>query len=301
MCNNQRVGTSQAHLKPESVETMRIARNNAEKTIEIVDAVLAGEESIKRMCEENGYSYNMFLYYLKCFAKLGTDYPSRKEPKLPEKEYTEAERFYSKAFGIEKQKANEMMPDDAEEAIEKVLGTLTEQEADVVRMRMSGKTLEEVGKEFNVTRERIRQIEAKAFRKVRHPSRARYLRVGCAAIEEADKRFEEEKARIIERYMEEKRAVDAEFRNARCGIDTNRFDFDPNDVSLERMDLSIRSYHVCYRFGIRKLSDFKKYTYSDLQHARGMGRKSLEEIRNKLAVYGVELEGLQFAKKDVEI
>jgi RNA polymerase primary sigma factor len=38
------------------------------------------------------------------------------------------------------------------------------------------RTLEEVGKEFNITRERIRQIEAKALRKLRHPSRARHLR-----------------------------------------------------------------------------------------------------------------------------
>ena len=63
------------------------------------------------------------------------------------------------------------------EQLVEVLGTLTEREQKVLRLRFGrARTLEEVGKEFNVTRERIRQIEAKALRKLRHPSRSRKLR-----------------------------------------------------------------------------------------------------------------------------
>ncbi len=67
------------------------------------------------------------------------------------------------------------------EQLIEVLGTLTEREQKVLRLRFGlddgrARTLEEVGKEFNVTRERIRQIEAKALRKLRHPSRSRKLR-----------------------------------------------------------------------------------------------------------------------------
>ncbi len=67
------------------------------------------------------------------------------------------------------------------EQLEEVLKTLTEREEQVLRMRFGlrdGKphTLEEVGKEFDVTRERIRQIESKALRKLRHPSRSKKLR-----------------------------------------------------------------------------------------------------------------------------
>ncbi len=67
------------------------------------------------------------------------------------------------------------------EVIEKELETLTPREAKVIRLRfglVDGKTrtLEEVGQEFKITRERIRQIEAKALRKLRHPSRARHLK-----------------------------------------------------------------------------------------------------------------------------
>ena len=62
-----------------------------------------------------------------------------------------------------------------------VLDTLTPREAKVLRMRFgiemnTDHTLEEVGKQFDVTRERIRQIEAKALRKLRHPSRSEKLR-----------------------------------------------------------------------------------------------------------------------------
>ena len=67
------------------------------------------------------------------------------------------------------------------EQLEEVLDTLTDREKKVLSLRFGledgrGRTLEEVGKEFNVTRERIRQIEAKALRKLRHPTRSRKLR-----------------------------------------------------------------------------------------------------------------------------
>ncbi|MDA9300802.1 RNA polymerase sigma factor RpoD, partial [bacterium] len=67
------------------------------------------------------------------------------------------------------------------EATKDVLGSLTQREAKVLRMRFgidmnTDHTLEEVGKQFDVTRERIRQIEAKALRKLRHPTRSDHLR-----------------------------------------------------------------------------------------------------------------------------
>jgi len=67
------------------------------------------------------------------------------------------------------------------EATREVLENLTEREAKVLKMRFgidmpTDHTLEEVGKQFDVTRERIRQIEAKALRKLRHPSRSEHLR-----------------------------------------------------------------------------------------------------------------------------
>jgi len=83
--------------------------------------------------------------------------------------------------------ANALPPSDAatkqllKEQIDEVLGTLTPREQRVLQLRFGledgrSRTLEEVGKEFGVTRERIRQIEAKALRKLRHPSRSRRLK-----------------------------------------------------------------------------------------------------------------------------
>ena len=83
--------------------------------------------------------------------------------------------------------SNILSPQDAadsegmSETVREMLSTLTPREAKVLRMRFglsmnTDHTLEEVGKQFDVTRERIRQIEAKALRKLRHPSRAERLK-----------------------------------------------------------------------------------------------------------------------------
>ena len=82
-----------------------------------------------------------------------------------------------KTMGPEEYATIEML----KEELRNVLSTLTEREEKVLRLRFGlddgrTRTLEEVGKEFNVTRERIRQIEAKALRKLRHPSRSKKLR-----------------------------------------------------------------------------------------------------------------------------
>ena len=67
------------------------------------------------------------------------------------------------------------------EELNNALSSLTSREREVVTLRFGledgrARTLEEVGREFNVTRERIRQIEAKALRKLRHPSRSKRLK-----------------------------------------------------------------------------------------------------------------------------
>ena len=67
------------------------------------------------------------------------------------------------------------------EQLDEILDTLTDRERKVLTLRFGlidgrARTLEEVGKEFNVTRERIRQIEAKALRKLRHPTRSKRIK-----------------------------------------------------------------------------------------------------------------------------
>jgi len=79
-----------------------------------------------------------------------------------------------------KQPTEDVIRINLQESVVKILGSLTAREERVLRKRFgigeqTDHTLEEVGREFSVTRERIRQIEAKALRKLRHPSRARFL------------------------------------------------------------------------------------------------------------------------------
>ena len=103
-------------------------------------------------------------------------------------------KYYSVQDGLSQKNIQNFIQDDnvpvpadaaaftlLKEQLEEVLGTLTEREQKVLTLRFGledgrARTLEEVGKEFNVTRERIRQIEAKALRKLRHPSRSRKLK-----------------------------------------------------------------------------------------------------------------------------
>ena len=103
-------------------------------------------------------------------------------------------RHYSVQDGLSQKNVHNFIQDDnvpvpadaaaftlLKEQLEEVLGTLTEREQKVLTLRFGledgrARTLEEVGREFNVTRERIRQIEAKALRKLRHPSRSRKLK-----------------------------------------------------------------------------------------------------------------------------
>ena len=104
--------------------------------------------------------------------------PTSLETPVGEEEDSHLGDFIPTTEPAPEEKASEALLKDE---IEGVLGTLTPREAKVLEMRFGladGKqrTLEEVGREFGVTRERIRQIEAKAIRKLRHPTRAKRLR-----------------------------------------------------------------------------------------------------------------------------
>jgi RNA polymerase primary sigma factor len=107
-----------------------------------------------------------------------------KEPKSMEDPVGEDEESH---FGDFVEDINAVSPMDSatceglREATQNMLETLTPREAKVLRMRFgidmnTDHTLEEVGKQFDVTRERIRQIEAKALRKLRHPARSEKMR-----------------------------------------------------------------------------------------------------------------------------
>lgn len=135
------------------------------------------EECIKNISIELG----MPEEYVEYCMVLKINYLATSSLNIPvgEEEGTELMEFVP----IEDEKSVEdiVMMGNLRESLEDVLSTLKDREQKVLRLRFGiddgrARTLEEVGKEFNVTRERIRQIEAKALRKLRHPSRSRKLR-----------------------------------------------------------------------------------------------------------------------------
>ena len=161
--------------------------------------------------------------------------------------------------------------------------TLHDREQKVLELRFrQGLTLKETGAEFGVTTERIRQIEAKALRKMRHPSRWKQYRM----VE-------------VEKLWEAERAVSGwELENITLRMRLDGMDQvatapevpSPTEVYLDEMNLSVRSFNCLRRAGYDKLSDLAGVKMSELAVVRNLGKRSLEEIVAKLREYGVEME-----------
>ena len=293
------VGASVGNMNQETRDTILAAKCALTTVLEIMNDVDAGRETYSSACSKHGLQYMRFKYFVRKLANF--EGLSEKEIAVPKYEPTSAENLYSRVFGVPVEEVNEMMPDDAEEAIETVLATLMPREVEIVRMRLDGKFLDEVGRAFNITRERVRQIEAKAYRKLRHPSRSRILRLGENAMQEAETELEQERNELVAKYKERLRANDEAYQEALVGMESlDRYEnalaevdegeLRVENITLEEMNLSVRSYNCCRRAGITCVGDFKKYDIEQLMRIRNLGRRSLEEIIKKLASYGIEIK-----------
>lgn len=194
--------------------------------------------------------------------------------------------------------------------LEHALLTLSDREQKVIQMRYHDiMTLEEVARDFNITRERIRQIEAKAVRKLRHPARKNFILHGYeggaelknlkAREEELDNREKliekREKALqdILERY---KPKFDALHINIDMPLEMIQKEVELS-IDIAEMDLSVRSYNCLKRIGINTIHDLIDVVegddYLDLMKARNLGRKSLREIIEKLDA----MTGKEYSRK----
>lgn len=170
--------------------------------------------------------------------------------------------------------------------IEQALATLSEREARILRWRfVEKKTLQETGKEEDVSRERVRQIEAKAIRKLRHPSRVVLIKaVPYTELKEhwADYyKLEAEYKQVAEAYriLSERPAEEVVKENdvlSRC---------------IDVLELSVRSYNCLRRAGKDTIGDITEMTIDELKQVRNLGRKSMEEVIAKLAEYGLVCKG----------
>lgn len=174
-----------------------------------------------------------------------------------------------------------------------------------MQMSLDGCTLDEIGKELGVTRERVRQIEAKAYRILRKPSLRRRLELGNEYMQllqeqkDAQAEYDLELLRATaSKKIERAKKLDdikADIKDIRANTDKLRDNVTPDvadmdvvmtQTPLNELDLSVRSYNCLARhFRLEDIAcptayDVSRLSLNDLMGVRNLGRKSLEEIAN---------------------
>lgn len=196
-----------------------------------------------------------------------------------------------------------LTPED-EQKIRWVLTTLSPREEKILKMRCGietrGYTLKEVGEEFGLGLERARQVEAKALRKLRHPSRRSRLPISkkedierlLQALASREKEIEE----VLQargKLYEELEGIKEELRKLKgepAGTpQLNRDMFRDLSVLVNTLDLSVRSSNCLRLAGIKTIGDLVQKTGHQLLRMRGFGRRSLAEIKEILAEKGLSL------------
>ena len=205
-----------------------------------------------------------------------------------------------------------VLTDDRMAGIEKALSFLTDREQEILRKRfIEGKTLNEVGTSIGITRERTRQCEAKALRKLRHPYLLQYIKYGKNGKEEIDElkeREEEVVKRENELLLKENKLRDSlESLNkmmhmydpvAVNDIIEKTEEFNPNDsgilsmvkrMKLNELELTSRSYNCLRRARVETLEDLVEFAKSgNLSHVRNLGKRSILEILSLLYYFGFD-------------
>ena len=172
----------------------------------------------------------------------------------------------------------------------KTLASLGEREQEVLRMRFDERlTLEQCGKRLGLTKERIRQIEAKAIRKLRHPSRVReFSSVPMTALAEK----QEELDRLMIEYNRLAKAFELVVGKEanRDTVETMAKAADVYNIPIDALGLSVRSYNALRRAGKDTLGDIAEMTERQLCKVRNLGAKSRKEVVDVLASYGLTLK-----------
>lgn len=172
--------------------------------------------------------------------------------------------------------------------VEAAIEELNERERQVLKLRyINGLTLEKTANMFDVTRERVRQIEARALRKLHYPRRVKMYLLSTPEETEAlnaeNGRLRRENVTLREKVTRIKKAAGITEKEQERG-------FTIKDIPISDLDLSVRSYNCLSRAGYRTTDALSTLTKSQLRKVRNLGRKSVEEVLYKLAELGIELE-----------
>ena len=180
------------------------------------------------------------------------------------------------------------IPSDINGTIEYLLQTyLTQREADILHQRFQqGKTCAEIGKEYGLTLERIRQIKHNALRKLREPGRFVFLQKGVSGVIdfEVDNAVEKLNAEKQQKVVVEQQL--GGIYNSTLKIMSLA---DVKSMELYELGLSTRSYNGLKRAGLNTLGDVEKITVKQLKCIRNLGKSSCEEIIGILNKFGITL------------
>ena len=213
------------------------------------------------------------------------------------------ERLYVFMFGVNNLTE---IPLDCDETFEEVVRTLNPRERKVIKERWLGEQrLDDVAKHFGITRERVRQIEAKAMRRLRQPKRYRLLKYGRAKYDEFQKMREyyskdfvsdyvsqlESEARDKIEYNDVKALYDLrdDINNYISKLEEKGVGDPRHEMTIEEMDLSVRTYNCLRKAGYKYAKDLEGKAYSQIIKIRNLGRCSFEELLAKCSDLGINL------------
>lgn len=271
-------------------ELERIAKA-AEDVLVVIGEALNYGAPMTVSCKKRGISYTRFRRF--CEGCMYIREGGRKKDKVEALNggITFEERLYAKVFGVKEWEACDLMPEDAEETVGLVLSGLSERERLVLTDRVNGKSLEAVGEEYGVSRERARQIEGKAMRKLRRSERSRRLLLGDAGLADIAAEFEKKKEDAMLVYEKILAARDDLVKRVMeivpsAGVDIKE---PAQSIEIETVDFTVRAYNVLRRAGIKTLGDLAGWSKVELMARRNMGRRTLNEVEGKLESFGLSL------------
>lgn len=190
----------------------------------------------------------------------------------------------------DEEKRSVLLKTNAQGVLE-AMETLAERERDVLAYRYrDGLTLEETGEKYHVTRERIRQCEAKALRKLRHPLRREIIEgVSYGDYKSLREDFWELQGRYERVHAEALEACLANMCDAKAQLDAIKATEaeDVRKMSIQDLDLSVRSFNCLLRADIKTVGDIVALPVERLMKVRNLGRRSVEEIVDKVNELGL--------------
>lgn len=187
------------------------------------------------------------------------------------------------------------LPDDITLVLEYIIQkTLTEREGKVLYMRYKRcMTMAAIGLEYGLRAERIRQIEAKAVRKLRHPSRSKYILMGMEGYinylrdTAVDERLREYKKEIISLEKKIAELTDTEYEEEKNELE---------NAPLAELDLSVRTFNILYRAGYSTVKELLDADAEKIVSLPNLGLKNFSDLIDVLSEKGFGWKSAELSK-----